>query len=163
MSKPYIITTQVAVSTPFDNGSNSYTATDTQAAIEETNKHLLAVEVTDTANATTTSATPTLLTSMTTTPAAGTYLVWFSATASMNNFNGQITYAFYVGGSVKTDSVRLIQPFDGGSLGGTTARGAMPLNGLITVNGSQAIEVRWNVNAGTGICAQRTLNTLRIT
>lgn len=162
MSSSHIKVTQAAVSTPFDNGSNSYSATDTQAAIEETNKHLIAAEISDTANATTTSSTPALLTSMTVTPAAGTYLVWFSAAASMNNFNGQITYAFYVGGSLKTDSVRIIQPFDGGTLGGTTARGAMPLNGLITVNGSQAIEIRWNVNAGTGICAQRTLNTLRV-
>lgn len=35
MSKNYITSTQVATSTPFDNATNGFTATDAQAAIEE--------------------------------------------------------------------------------------------------------------------------------
>lgn len=35
MNKPYINSTQVAVSVPFDNSNNGFTATDVQTAIEE--------------------------------------------------------------------------------------------------------------------------------
>lgn len=161
-TQPYVSTNDVASSVPFDNSTDSYVATDVQAAIEETNKHLIAAEVSDTANATTTSGTDAVLTGMTVTPGAGTFLVWFSSSITSNNAGASISYSYYVNGVQKSDSVRKISPFDGGTLSATTARGDTSLNGLITVTAGQAIDVRWSTSGGTATAGPRTLNYLRI-
>lgn len=122
---------------------------------------LSAGEVSATADAATISATPALIAGMTATLAAGTYLVWFSSSSTSNGTIATGTYAFYVGGTIKADSSRTIQPYDGGSLAAATATGAVAINGLITVSGSQAIEVRFSTAGGTVTCHQRTLNWLR--
>lgn len=119
-------------------------------------------EISATADATTTSGTDVLLTGMTTTPAAGTYLVLFSSSITSNAAGAAITSSFYVAGVQKADSIRKISPFDGGTLSATTARGAMVIQGLIAVTGSQAIEVRWSISSGTGTCGPRTMNLIKV-
>lgn len=163
MSNKLISTTQVASSTPFDNSSNGYIATDVQAAIEESNKHLIAGEVNATASATAGTGADALMTTMTVTPAAGTYLVNFSCDITSNTSGAAISVSIYVGGSQKADSLRKIIPFSGGTLTSGNARGFCGTNGLVTVNGSQAIEIRWSASSGTNTTAARTLNYLRIT
>lgn len=158
----YVSTSQVAASTPFDNATNSYVATDTQAAIEETNKHLIAAEAIDANNATTTSGTDAVLTSMTITPGAGTYMVWFSSSITSNNAGAAISYSYYVNAVQKAATLNKISPFDGGTLSATTARGAVSLVSLITVTAGQAIDVRWSTSGGTATCGPRTLAYLRI-
>lgn len=124
---------------------------------------LSVIELTATADATTTSNTPALLTGMTVTPAAGTYMTWFSSSTQSNGTNCTQTFAMYVGGTIKSDSSRTIQPYDGGTLAAATATGSIAINGYITVTGSQTVEIHWSTAGGTATCHQRTLNLLRIT
>lgn len=119
-------------------------------------------EATATANATTTSGTDALINSMTLTLTAGTYLFMFSAGIQSSNAGAVITTSFYVGGSQRADSVRAIAPFDGGTLSALTGRCGVSIQGVITVNGSQAVEVRWNTTGGTATCGPRTLTALQV-
>lgn len=152
-----------AVNNTFNHSTNGWVASNVQTAIEEAPIHLRAGEVSATANATTTSGTSALLTGMTVTPAAGTYLVWFSVAINSNNAGSTQTLGLYVGGTLKADSARVISPFDGGALSATTASGVVSINGLVTVNGSQAISIEWATSGGTATAGPRTLNYLRCT
>lgn len=111
---------------------------------------------TATATTTTTSVTDVLLDNMTLTPASGTYFVTFS-TSGLNSGNGaeRNWYSIYVNGVQNAASERRL-----GIAGGAT----IPINtsAIVTVNGSQAIEIRWRVAAGTGTSYQRSLNCVRI-
>lgn len=103
-----------------------------------------------------------LMTGMTVTPVAGTYLVWFSCDINSANAGAATSVSFYVGGSQKADSLRKVVPFCGGTLTSGSARCGVALNGVITVNGSQAIEIRWSASSGTNTVAARTMNILRV-
>lgn len=154
--------TPVAGEIPFDNATNGWISTDVQSAIQESTHTLFAAEVTGFTDLNTTSTTDSLLTGMTITPAAGTYLVWFSTSITSNLAGAAVSTSFYVGGVQKADSLRKIIPLDGGALSVGAARGIMQFQGLITVNGSQAIEIRWSTSGGTATCGPRTMNTLRV-
>lgn len=118
-------------------------------------------EVSATADTTTTSATDALMNAMTITPAAGSYLVWFSTTVDHSAQSVAVVVSIYVGGTLKTDSVRSVVPrFNG--IGANSLSPMSCTNGLVTVNGSQAIETRWKVASGTGTVHQRTMNILRV-
>lgn len=123
---------------------------------------LTAVEESGTSTITTTSGTNALMAGMTITPPAGTYLVWFSCAIKSSNAGSTQSVSFYVGGTQKADSVRVVGAFDGGTLSATTAICGVAINGLITVDGSQAITVEWSTTGGTATAIGRTLNTLRI-
>lgn len=118
--------------------------------------------VSATATATTTSGTDALLTTMTTTPAAGTYFVTFNTDLQCNNAGGAISISFYVGGSQQATSLRKEIPLDGGTLSIGTGRGIVSLSDQIVVNGSQAIEVRWSTSGGTATTAARALMGIRV-
>lgn len=122
---------------------------------------LQVTEVSATADATTTSNTPALLTGMTITPVPGTYMVWFSSSTTSNGTNCTQTFALYNNGSIKADSSRTIQPYDGGTLAAATATGAVAINAFVTVT-TGTIEIHWSTTGGTATCHQRTLNILRI-
>lgn len=155
-----VYSTQVAASVPFDNATNGFTATDVQAAIEEVRSN--ATEVSATADTTTTSSTDTLMASMTITPVAGKYLVSFNTTVDHSAQSVAVVSSIYVGGSLKTDSVRSVIPrFNG--VGANSLSPCVSITGIITVNGSQAIEIRWKVASGTGTAHQRTLNIVKVT
>lgn len=122
---------------------------------------LSTTEVSATADATTTSNTPALLTGMTITATPGTYMVWFSASTTSNGTNCTQTFALYNNGTIKSDSSRTIQPYDGGTLAATTATGSVAINAVVTV-AAGAVEIHWSTAGGTATCHQRTLNMLRI-
>lgn len=162
MAGPVVISaTQVALATPFDNSTNGFVSSDVQNAIEEA-AHPVVTEVSATANSTTTSNTDSVITGMTITPAAGDYMVWFSAGINSSNAGSTQHVSMYVGGVQKTDSDRTISPFDGGTLSSTTAGCCVAINGKVTVNGSQAIDIRFRTSGGTATCSARTLNIMRI-
>lgn len=119
-------------------------------------------EVSATTDATTTSATPALLTGITTTLPIGTYLVWFSSSTQSNGTNCTQTFGLYVGGSLKADSARTIQPYDGGTLAATTATGAVNIQALIVLTSSTVVQIEWSTAGGTATCHQRTMNWLKI-
>lgn len=119
-------------------------------------------EVVGTADITTTSATDVVATGITTTPVAGSYLVWFSTYVDHSNQNIAVTVSLYVGGAQITDSVRAPIPRTN-AIGAITMSPCVSINNVVTVNGSQAIDIRWNRgSAGTATMHQRTLNVLRV-
>lgn len=120
-----------------------------------------AQEASATADTTTTSTTDVLVGSMTLTPASGTYLVHFSAGVDHSAQSVAVVVSIYSGGTLKTDSVRSPVPrFNG--VGANTLTPIVSTNGQVTVNGSQAIEIRWKTASGTATMHQRTLNILRV-
>lgn len=124
-------------------------------------------EVSATAGTTQTSATPAVISGMTITPAAGTYLVMFSAWVTHNTASDTISIAIYAGGTQKADSVRTVTPFPpgGGGIGGTAAAAidlCVATQGIVTVNGSQAITIEWATSGGTATANQRTMDIVRL-
>lgn len=122
---------------------------------------LTASEVVFSTNLTTTSTTDVLMTGITTTPVAGTYIVWFSNWLTHSNGNAIITQTMYVGGVAKADSIRASIPFVG-ALSAVTQDITAAMQGVITVNGSQAVEIRWKTSTGTGTAHNGNLTLLRI-
>lgn len=113
-------------------------------------------------NITTTSTSSTnVMTGMTTTPLAGTYLVWFSTWLTHSNGNDTVTISILVGGVQKTDSIRTTTPFSG-AIGAANNGIGHSTNGLVSVNGSQALAIQWNTNAGTATAHAGTMDILRI-
>lgn len=106
----------------------------------------------------TTSGTPILVPGMTLTPVSGTYAVWFSSTGDLTSKNSYGNFWIYVGGVAVTGSEREIR------------RGNRPnyqkgftCMAKITIDGTQAIEGRWSVSAGTiSLYEGRTLMIVRV-
>ena len=119
-------------------------------------------EVSSTVSATAPTGADTLLAGMTITPAAGTYLVWFSCDINSANAGVTVSVSIYVGGTQKADSLRKVVPFAGGTLTSGSSRVGVSTNGLVTVNGSQAIEIRWSTSSNAPTAAARTMNILRV-
>lgn len=119
-------------------------------------------EVSATASATAGTGADALLTGMTITPTAGTYMIWFSCDLNSATSGVVVSLSIYIGGSQKADSLRKIMPFAGGTLTAGSQRSAAAIQGLVTVNGSQAIEIRWSASAGAPTTAARTMNILRV-
>lgn len=120
-----------------------------------------ATEATATADTTTTSTTDVLIGSMTLTPVAGDYLVFFSTTVDHSAQAVAVVISIYVGGVLKADSVRSPVPrFNG--IGANSLSPMASTNGWVTVNGSQAIEIRWKTASGTATAHQRALDILRV-
>lgn len=114
-----------------------------------------------TASATITT-TDALLTSMTATPIAGIYLVIFSSDFNSANSGIVITLDCKVGGSAVADMQRKFMPFAGGTLTAGSQRVFAGTNGIVTVNGSQAIEIFCSTSSGTVTSAARNLSIVRI-
>lgn len=113
------------------------------------------------ADTTTTSTTDVLINAMTLTPAAGSYIAWFSTTVDHSAQNVAVVISLYVGGVLDAESVRGPIPRTN-ALGAITMSPTVATNALVTVNGSQAIEARWKTASGTATAHQRTLNILRV-
>jgi hypothetical protein len=99
-------------------------------------------EITSTAVTTTTSTSYVVMLGMTSTPSAGTYVVMFSSTLSVSSASAVVTYGVYVGGSLITHSERSYR-------GATSAISAIYSQAKVTVNGSQAVEIRYKTSTGT--------------
>jgi hypothetical protein len=79
-----------------------------------------------------------------TNPIAGTYIVNASIAATSNTNNGQLIGSIYVGGTlVAGTQATITRP------GNTNAPLTYPITLAVTVNGSQNVDLRWRVNAGT--------------
>lgn len=153
--------TQVAISTPFDNSSNGYTANNVQAAILESATKLTEFEATATTSTNTSSGTDALMNSMTLTLAAGTYIAWFSCDINSPTAGAAISVSLYNNAVQIADSLRKIIPFSGGTLTSGSARGCVAINKVVTVSTGN-LEVRWSTSSGTVTAASRTLTVLRV-
>jgi len=94
-------------------------------------------------------------------PDAGTYLVFFSSSFDSSSNSAIVRASIYSGGVLKSDSTRRCMPRASGG-GNTAAVKNLNLQGRVTVNGSQDIEIRWRTSAGTATAYEKTLNILRI-
>jgi hypothetical protein len=111
-------------------------------------------QVSATANDTTTSASDVLVASMTITPGAGNYRVWFSSSFEGSSSGSREYVSLYVNGVQLAHTEREI--FQESSIPGTSFNVAT--HAYITgVQASQAIEVRWRTTAGTATMHERTL------
>lgn len=122
---------------------------------------LSVIEVSDTSNATTTSGTDALLTTMTISASAGTYMLFFSTTITSNNAGAAITVSVYNNGVQDASTVMKISPFDGGTLSATTARGSVAIQRAVTVT-TGAVQIRWSTSGGTATCGSRVMTMLRV-
>lgn len=121
---------------------------------------ITAIELPFSSNITTTSTTDVVLTGMTTTPVAGTYLVVFSTWFTHSNGNDTVTYSIYAGGVQSAPTVRTVVPFTG-AVGAVNDGLEAGTNGIVTVNGSQAITLEWHTNAGTATAHAGTMDVVR--
>jgi len=121
-----------------------------------------ATQVTSTTNATTTSTSDVLMTSMTTTPIAGTYFVIFTGVVQQAGAGQSVTVSIYVNGVIDSASVVDFAPFDGGTLSATSASCVCTTQGVYTVNGSQSIAIQWHVSGSTATVFQRKMTLLKI-
>lgn len=119
-------------------------------------------EMVDTSNATTTSGTDAQLASMTVTPPAGSYLCNFSTSITNSAAGSATSVSFYIAGTQKAASLIKSSVFDGGTLSATSARGSVAISTIVTVGGTDTIEIRWSVSSGTATCGARILNIVRL-
>lgn len=112
-----------------------------------------------TADTTTTSTTDVLVSGMTLTPAAGTYLVSFTGSVEVSSAGATTFPSIYAGGTQEAASEREIQRT--GFFGGLISQ-AFACVALVTVNGSQAIEGRIRTTAGTATIHERTLAIIEV-
>lgn len=142
--------------------ANAQGAASTFARSDHTHKVDIAnYEVSATAAATTGSGTDVLMTGMTITPVSGTYLVVFSCFVNSSTDGAEITASIYVGGSRVTYTERDSTPR--GVFGAGTDASVIATNCIASVNGSQAIEIRWRRTAGTATVNNRTMNLIKLT
>ena len=142
----------ISTSTPNAQGAGAnFAKADHTHAVSVSNQ-----EATATADDTTTSATDTLMNSMTQTPAAGTYLAIWSGSI-LNSANGaeRTWVSLYAGGSQVSATERGV-----GTAGGAYA--PTSTQAVITVNGSQAIEIRWRAAGGTSTVRNRRLTLIKL-
>lgn len=124
---------------------------------------ITATKVSATADATTTSTTDVLITSMTITPVSGTYEVKFSTTVESNSNNANIFVSLYAGGSQTSGTEMSATPqIQGGLTPSLNMRLPISTVTQVAVNGSQAIEARWRITAGTATSHSRTLSIIRV-
>lgn len=116
-------------------------------------------QVTATTDTTTTSASDVLVSSMTITPASGTYMVWFTGSVG-HTANASIFTSIYSGGVKITPSERR---FSNGSGTASSVRSTICCVAVVTVNGAEAIEGRWRTTLATATMHQRSLLIVKTT
>jgi hypothetical protein len=118
-------------------------------------------EASFTSTITTTSTTDVVMTGMTITPPAGTYFVDFGTWMTNTTGNQTATISIYSGGVQKASSVTTIIPFSG-AIGSVNDGVAVSTNGIVTVNGTQAIAIEWHTAGGTASAHNGTMDIMKI-
>lgn len=139
-----------------NDGTNNIDQADTGTFLGQVSQNIISDTAEATGDITTTSTSPILATSMTITPASGTYLAWFSGSGNVGTKNANYTTSVYVGGVQQATSICT------SFMGGASHDEAFISIAKITVDGTQAIEGRWQVSSGTGTLHQRCLLILRV-
>ena len=142
MSGPYIKSTQVASSVPFDNSSNGFVASDVQAAIEEVNAKIQ------------TSTSPGLSFGRTGVCSSGTYMQCETVPSNVSGRwvyinSAKVVYVYISNELTTTYSVTVsyhdgnsINEVDLGTVTVTAAKGAaIPVSWLVPINKQIAIRV----------------------
>jgi hypothetical protein len=113
-------------------------------------------EVNASGSITTTSTSDVLVTSMTLTPGAGTYMVMFTSDWSNNTSGAIMTVSCYQNGSLAGNSQRQY------SRAATTMTVGVVVSCIATVAAGQAIDIRWRTTTGTGTMGSRSLSLIKV-
>jgi hypothetical protein len=113
-------------------------------------------EVNAAGDVTTTSTSDVVVTSMSITPGAGSYIVYFSTSIRQSNNGDSVFLSVYANGVQVTNSQRQYT-----RAGGATQDVAM-IMAKSTVAAGQAIDIRWRVNSNTGTLGNRALVLLKV-
>ena len=97
--------------------------------------------------------TDTLMSGMTITPTAGTYQVNFTTSVTHGTNGAVISMSIYVDGVEVTNSITQTIPRVAAGFNNVILTLNQTVLGEVTVNGSQAIEIRWNSSTGTASTA----------
>ena len=132
------------------NGTNTEGNSNSFARANHTHKsEIYKEQVLQTGTASTGSASDVLIPGLTLTPPAGEYLVSFTTSVERGQNDGEAYASIYVGGSKQAASEAFFQCGKGG--GGRNIAGHLTITEYpVTVNGSQAIEIRWRRAGGGG-------------
>lgn len=146
--------------TPYTNGTTVaiLTANGTVAGtwLIRTRFEPFSQEVNSTAGMSINSTTDVLITTMTVTPAAGIYRVTFTSNVSIGNNTSTCGFAIYAGGTINSNSQ---QDYVASA---ANARVSAVVSGTVTVDGTQAIEIRGKRSAGTTTVNTRTLHIQKV-
>lgn len=107
----------------------------------------------------TTSTTYVVINSMTVTPAAGTYLATFSSSGNLSVTNMTANYAMHNNGTIVSHSERDIRTGGGQTTG---MYSALHSQVIVTVTGSEAIDVRFLTPGGTFTIRERSLILIKL-
>lgn len=118
-------------------------------------------EVNFTSTITTTSGTDAVLTGMTITPPAGIYFVCFSTWLTHSTGNATVTISIYSGGVQSASTIRTTVPFTG-AVGGANNGMGLATNGIVIVNGAQAITLEWHTSGATATAHNGNLDILKV-
>lgn len=119
-------------------------ALDTQWSKFSLGSENLVSSVSSATTTTTSSTSDILVTGMTITPIAGSYLVFFQSSISSSSGSANTFFSVYQGG-VKVNASEVVVRQNSTANILTVALVGIP----VTVNGSQAIETRWRTSTGT--------------
>lgn len=108
---------------------------------------------------TTNSAAYVVLTGATFTPPAGTYYVHARSALTATSNNRTINFAIFVNGLLNSESQCFVRA--GFGFGSNTDISNISLDTIVTVNGSQTIDIRWNTSGGTAQSQFRSLILIR--
>ena len=114
---------------------------------------IIMIETNVAANTTTTSNSYIIMLGMTNLPASGTYLVMFSASGTGDTAGSWLDYALFKAGSIVTHTER----FNEGN-----EITDMHTQAILTFNGSEAIEVRYEIDTGAAVVEARSLILLKL-
>jgi hypothetical protein len=117
---------------------------------------ILSYNITDTLTFSTTSSTDVVITGFTVTPVAGRYAVWYNARTNSSNGSAINFWTVYKGGLSVVDSSRNARA------GSNNADFTASTQTVISVNGSQAVDVRVRRTGGTINVYDRTLTLIRL-
>lgn len=119
------------------------------------------IEVSDTTSFTITTTTQTV-TTMSVTPAAGTYLAMFSCDVNSAAAGVAATLNFAIAGTASAISQRKVIPFCGGTLTSGSARCGVALQQIMTITAGQTVVVQASCSSGTCTIASRTMDLVRL-
>lgn len=147
--------------------TNGFTSKTVQEAIEEARTSLAYHVVTGTSTLTRTANTFTTVSGMTVTPIAGTYLAIWSGQTRLSNLNGRGETAIFVGGTQQTHlsheseiEIALLLGLIGTAI---MTEGSSNIIGIVTTDGTQAVDVRYrSIDGETMTITNRTLILLRV-
>lgn len=114
------------------------------------------LESTVSGDTTTGSNSDVVVSSMTLTPGAGTYLVVFSSDWSNSGNNTSQFVSCYANGVKVGNSERQY------ARATTSKRDGVAINCIATVAAGQAIDIRWRVSGGTGTLGNRSISLIKV-